>query len=367
MKKFLVATTAIVAVAAVASTAQAADPIKLSLGGFAEAWVGYSDQNENTNTANQVARNNVLVQQDTEVYFRGNTKLDNGLTVGVNIDKEADRGATGQDDVFVSVSSDSMGSIKLGATKGASYGLSHTAPDVGIGHNDGDVENWISDTVPNTSFDNDTLTQSSDGQKIVYLTPNFGGFQAGASYGLNVVSASGVVDTNTAGNDLQYNLGVAYNGDFGGVSVGADVNYEKIDEKGTIATATTAGDEKTLRGGVSVGVAGFTIGGSLAKTSNVANVNNVDSSGWDLGVSYATGPYAVSASYMSLEIDQAAGSSIEDTKKSWMLSGAYDLGAGVKAKTSIFGADFDDTSATAANNANDNDGFGVVAGLAISF
>ncbi|NVK18677.1 MAG: porin [Methylocystaceae bacterium] len=375
MKKFLAGTTALVAAAVVAGQAQAADPIKLSLGGFAEAWVGYADQDEVG--GDDFA--NVLVQQDTEVYFRGSTKLDNGLTIGVNIDMEADSNATTQDDVFVSVSSDALGTLKIGSTKGASYGLSHTAPDVGIGHNDGDVQNWIQDQSQtannggnntNPGFDNDTLTSSADGQKVVYLTPNIAGFQAGASYGIIPESVSSTVNvgsTNT-GSDIQYNVGVAYNGEFGGVSIGADVNYELIDNGGT--NGTSVNNEALGRAGLSIGVAGFTIGGSWFAANNVGAVSSKDADGWDLGVSYETGPYGVSVSYMSLsQDDKTAGSTAnvqEDEKDTWMVSGSYDLGAGVALKGSIFGADFDDASSTG-TTANDNDGYGVVAGLAVSF
>jgi len=366
MKKFLAGTTALVAATIVAGQAQAADPIKLSLGGFAEAWVGYADQD--TLGANDYA--SVLVQQDTEIYFRGSTKLDNGLTVAVNMDKEADRGNTGMDDVFVSVSSDALGTVKLGATKGASYGLSNTSPDVGIGLNDGDVQNWISENIAGGTNDFDTLTSSADGQKVVYLTPNFAGFQAGASYGIVPNSVSGAVNvggTNT-GSDIQYNVGVAYSGEFGGVSVGADVNYELIDNGGS--NGTSVNNEAIGRGGLSIGVAGFTIGGSLAYSSNIGAVSSRDGKAWDAGVSYATGPYAVSLSYLTVsEDDKTAGSTgipLEDEQSAWMLSGAYDLGAGVALKGSVFSVDNDDASATGSTT-NDNDGYGVVAGLKVSF
>ncbi|MDV7339863.1 porin [Terasakiella sp. A23] len=366
MKKFLAGTTALVAAAVVAGQAQAADPIKLSLGGFAQAWVGYADQ-ETVGTNDYAS---VTVQQDTEIYFRGSTKLDNGLTVGVVIDKEADSNATVQDDVYVSVSSDALGTVRLGATKGASYGLSHASPDVGIGHNDGDIQNWIASNITNADFANNTFTSGADGQKVVYLTPNFGGFQAGASYGIVPESPTGTVNvggTSTT-SDIQYNVGVAYNGDFGGVSVGADVNYELIDNGGT--NGTSVNNESKGRAGLSIGVAGFTIGGSYIAKNNVGAVSSKDMTGWDAGVSYETGPYGVSFSYMSLSQDDKTAGSVaavqEDEKDSWMISGSYDLGAGVALKGSVFGADFDDASATG-TNALDNDGFGVVAGLSISF
>ena len=207
MKKFLVATTALVAVAALSTTAQAADPIKLSIGGFMHQWVGFTDNENDTTVADGVQMSKVGTWSNAEIYFRGSTKLDNGLTVGVNIDTERSGGADGvSDDTFLSVSSDSLGTVKIGSTKGVSYGLSHTHSDVGLGVNDGDFTNFVAN---NLGLDIDTLTSSTDGHKVIYLTPNFGGVQAGASYGLVNETNVGSADLRTTGNDIQYNAGIA--------------------------------------------------------------------------------------------------------------------------------------------------------------
>ncbi|NVJ91328.1 MAG: porin [Methylocystaceae bacterium] len=374
MKKLLVASTALVAFAAV-NSAQAADPIKLSVGGFQEAWVGYTDQDDDGQ--NKYA--NLLVQTDTELSFQGSTKLDNGLTIAARIDVTADRGDNGaEDDSYMQISSDTLGLVRLGATKGASYGLSHAAPDVGIGHTDGDVENWIAR--PSTGYANGvvgstysinqtqpTSNSGNDGHKVVYLSPNFGGVQFGASYGLNANGVNGqavnVGGTNT-GSDIMYDAAIAYNGEFGGVSIGADFGYHLIDNGGT--TGPAVDDEVTKRGGLSLGVAGFTLAGSYMDKDNFATVKDQGAKAWDLGVSYATGPYAVSVSYLDVSVDDAANSSTEDTEQSWMVSGSYDLGAGVTARASVFAIEYDDASATG-TTVNDNDGFGIVTGLTVAF
>lgn len=376
MKKLLVASTALVAVAAV-SSAHAADPIKISIGGYMNQYVGYATQDED----GQENFAEVKVESETELYFRGSTTLDNGLTVGVNIDRYSDRDDTGGDDVFLQVSSDTMGKLRIGQTKGAAYALSHTAPGVGpIANNDGDVGDWIqapdSDattdgTQPYVTHDQThTASESNDGQKIVYWTPNFGGFQAGLSYGLdaNDTAIEGPVNvggTNT-GADTAVDLGVAYNGDFDGVTFGVDATYQRNFNGGT--TGTTVQDYKAYRFGAEVGFAGFTVGGSYINRDNVASVKNIDAMGWDLGVSYATGPYAVSLSYMYQEEDESAAvNAQQDTVDRWVLGAAYDLGAGVSLVGSVFTAEYDDASATGANSTNDNEGFGVVTGLQVSF
>lgn len=367
MKKFLAGTTALVAAAVVAGQAQAADPVKVSVGGFIAQGVGYIDQDKDV----QQDYAEVTVHSDSELYFRGSTKLDNGLTVGVNIDLYTDRGDTGQDDVFISIASDSLGKVKIGATKGSSYGMSHKAPAVGyVGLNDGAYDDWSARPAAVTATDDDTMvvSPSNDGNKIAYTSPNFGGVQVGFSYGLDATgtneTAVDVGGTNT-GSDTMMDAAIAYNGEVGGVGLGADVSYSKVFNGGT--TGPAAEDETGIRGGLSLSIAGFTVGGSYMDQKNSGEVKDIDFSAWDAGVSYATGPYAVSFTFMEVKNDETATGSTEDTQTMWALGGSYDLGAGVSLSASAFGVEYDDGSTNTPNSVNDNDAFGIVTGISVSF
>ncbi len=366
MKKLLVASTALVAFAAV-NSAQAADPIKISVGGYMNQYVGYANQDEDL----QQNFAEVNINSETELYFRGSTKLDNGLTVGVNIDRYSDRSDSGGDDVFMQVSSDSLGKLRIGQTKGSAYALSHASKNVAIGNNDGDVSDWINR--PGTRVYTDqtqTASEANDGQKIVYWTPNLGGFTAGLSYGLdrNDAAIEGVVDvggTNTA-NDTAWDTGLAYNGEFSGVSIGADVTFQRNFDGGN-SNSALAEDRHAWRGGLSVGVAGFTIAGSYKDVTNEQNVKDVDAEAWEFGVAYETGPYGVSLSYFHAEEDTGPNATTQHEADTWVLGGSYDLGAGVTLVGSIFGAEYDDGTTNASNATTDNEGYGVVTGLKVSF
>ncbi|GGF58975.1 hypothetical protein GCM10011332_10710 [Terasakiella brassicae] len=379
MKKLLVASTALVAFAAV-NSAQAADPIKISIGGYLNEFVSYTDQDDDggQNFAE------VNINSESELYFRGSTTLDNGLTVSVNIDRYADRDEGSGDDVFLQVASDSMGKLRIGSTKGAAYALSHQATDVAVTNNDGGVGSGIHKFFnrPGNVYSDQTQTASeaNDGIKIVYWTPSFAGFTAGVSYGVNQngIGLHSVIDLEsndlngatpgTPTGDRAADAGIAYNGDFNGVSVGADFTYQRDFLGGLTGTANE--DRKAWRAGLSVGVAGFTVAGSYRDTSNERNLKDVDSKGWEAGVSYATGPYEVSLTYTNFKEDTAANSGLEHENKQWALGGSYDMGAGVKLVGAIIGAEYDDgTTAGAAetNSTTDNEGFGVVTGLKVSF
>ena len=83
MKKILLGSTAIVAAAAAfAAPASAAENIKLGLGGYYQsAFVLIDEDVADTRTDS--------IKQEGEIYFLGETTLDNGVTVGVNVQLEA--------------------------------------------------------------------------------------------------------------------------------------------------------------------------------------------------------------------------------------------------------------------------------------
>ncbi|WP_135081265.1 porin [Terasakiella sp. SH-1] len=377
MKKLLVASTALVAFAAVSTSAQAADPIKLSISGFMNQWAGYSD-NENDNGAANYSQ--IGTHSDVEIYFRGSTKLDNGLTVGVNIDTERSGGTDGDsDDTFLSVSGDALGTVKIGSTKGVSYGLGNKHGDVGVGLDDGIGTKFVNTGLATANDSNriSTLTNGNDGHKVVYLTPNFGGIQAGFSYGLVSEGNVGTADLQDANNDIQYNAGIAYKGDFGGVAVGADINYEMFEDGGLTGggatSATTEGldqvkNEETIRAGLSVSTAGFTVAASYIDTDNVNFVTDQDTQAWEVGVKYATGPYAVSAAYFQRETeDSGLSTAKEDTLDVILVSGSYNLGAGVTLAGSVLHIESDDASDNSANQTDEGSNWGVIAGLKVAF
>ena len=82
MKKILYGTTALLAAGMISSAANAAEPLKLQLGGFADWMVGYADQDGQFEATQGTTKYNAVdVRGDVEVHFKGESQLDNGLTV----------------------------------------------------------------------------------------------------------------------------------------------------------------------------------------------------------------------------------------------------------------------------------------------
>jgi hypothetical protein len=100
MKKLLLGSSVLIGAGALASTAQASDGIKLEVGGFFNTvYMGVFDKKSDDRFGNH--RNIDALQHNAEVYFKGETKLDNGLTIGARIELEGENAADQIDKSFV--------------------------------------------------------------------------------------------------------------------------------------------------------------------------------------------------------------------------------------------------------------------------
>jgi hypothetical protein len=194
MNKILLGSTAIVAAGMIASapTAIAAEKLKLSVGGYMEQWVGYVSSDDGTDQD----FSGFDVKSDAEIHFKGMTKLDNGMSVGVNVQLEANSNAGDQIDESYLILKGAFGEINLGSENSAMYKMHYAPSDYGIGLNSGDNSSW---TATVADAEGDSISKSgtfrgpfgstyiepnrvNDSTKITYYTPRVSGFQLGVSY-----------------------------------------------------------------------------------------------------------------------------------------------------------------------------------------
>jgi len=412
MKKVLFASVALIAMGTVA---QAAEPVKLSIGGYATQWAGYASNSDSaaygtgtgpmgsygTTTSGSAAnkRTGFDVQDDVLISFTGSTKLDNGIGVSVEIDTNGTQGLNSHDNTagnrnvkksFVALSS-AFGTVEVGEQDNVGALIHNSSPDVGgIGGQDGNWMNWV--IAPANFKETNQRTYAGDDRsanKIILISPTWQGLTAGFSYTpeINVqqtgnTAIPGSADYNSAGiaGDL-YVYGLAYANTFGDVSVKADVG------SGNANVANL----HVYQGGLNVSYKGFTLGGSVLKRdidsakdghyTNEGGSNTVVTGAyaaqvaevgtlWDAGLSYVTGPYGVSLTYFHGEAAHATGgltsasSYSYDTDHALTLAGAYDLGPGVKLTESIFVVDYSGATGLAADK---NSGWGAVTGIGVTF
>jgi hypothetical protein len=234
MKKVLLGSSALFIAGVAATPAFAADGIKLNLGGFFRtAVLANFDDHQSNDLGNR--RYNDGVFSDAEVYFVGKTTLDNGLTVGARVELEGETASDQIDAAFVYFQG-GFGEVRIGSLKGAMNQLCVSpvggTTNFGAFSQDQVINNAYSDVGKSASVcsgvDGWALSNTKDkSQKIVYISPNFSGFQLGLSWSPNGNHESTGVTNGHSGmpsvtNGEQRNVVDAYatyKHDFGGAVV----------------------------------------------------------------------------------------------------------------------------------------------------
>ena len=345
---FTIKALAAAVLAASTGLAMAADPIKIGVGGYYTFYAiagGIDSTVAMDGTWTQYKGLNF--QQEGEIHFIGQTKLDNGTSVGLHVELEGwnPGGATARtiDEAFLFAFGD-WGRLEFGGRDPASYRMYYGTPSALIGfgaiqHNTSFA--WANQSVMSNNkawFHATTTTnagQFQDGQGINYFTPRFQGLQIGVGYrpkanlgqqagalsGLGSPGPAGVSgvcgynDPTTAPNcpsadyswqDV-FDVGVNYLNKFGDVTValyGAFMYASFIPGNQPFGTQNYANGAnltswKQWVVGAQLGYAGFTIGGAIGYDNNglgsnyYTNVDN-DTRFYTAGVMYETGPWQMS-------------------------------------------------------------------------
>ena len=178
MKKLILGSTALVGVASLANAAQASDGIKLDVGGFFQTvYQGVFDNKSGHHFGE--GRNVDHFTHNAEVWFKGETTLDNGLTVGARIELEGENAADQIDKSFVYWSG-GFGKVQIGSQDGPIGGYCILPPGATSNFSAFSPNVWGSnDPVGSNAACIDVLGNS---QSILYATPVFSGFQLRLGY-----------------------------------------------------------------------------------------------------------------------------------------------------------------------------------------
>jgi predicted porin len=384
MKKVLIASTALVAATLVGSPAMASEKIKLQLGGFSKWWVvgAWNQDSYQGNTQSGgvgTSYNNVDVKGDNEIWFSGSTKLDNGLSVGIEVHLEAggqtDQSSDTIDKSFVFVEG-GYGKVLLGSAANGTVLLHVMAPDAaGNFGSEGLLTGGLAIAAPtNVSVRTTTEIDTDDNvDKITYVTPSFWGLTLGGSYIPNLTEDSRAVRSNDT---EAMGVGALYDNTFGDFGVKVSAGYVSYDTN-PADTATSTDRSFEWSTGTQLTWGGFTVGGAYRKinTNFVTNVGAAASIAtssqagriWDAGIQYANGPYAVSFVYFNSQSQGTFNSAVskgEDELEVYQVSGKYALGPGVDVLATIGHADYKDETTAVSNN---NKGWAVMTGLSLTF
>ena len=377
MKKILLGTTGLVAVALLA-TAASADTPKVTLGGFSDFQAGWTNDDQDANRRSQAFRN------DNEITVKVDGKTAGGLGYGAEIDLEADTTAdadnqgTNASRTFTYLEGN-WGRAEMGDVNSAAGNMRVDASTLAAatGGINGAWTYFVNGTVdPDgyistsklvtehgsvTGLGNESLYNST---KISYYSPKFSGFQAGVSYtpalsrGQGAGGADPLNRVDNTGGDVEniWDLGLGYEGTFSGVKLAAAATYEMGD-----AEDNTTEDTRAWNLGALVGYQGFSAAASYGDWDDSDNAAGLESNYWTAGLGYTAGAIGVSATYLNSEREVAA----NDTNEfdNIVLGAEYKLAAGLTPYAEVSFYDFDDGD----NTANENQGTTVILGTQVAF
>ncbi len=373
MKNYLSTTTALAAAgtvvlaSSVAMAQSAPEKIKLGLAGSFKSTIGYAEQEGAFEDAVNAHYGTINMENDSEVHFKGSTSLDNGMRVDVIVQLETDQASanTGSviDETYLKLTG-GFGDLRLGSTHAATNKLANTVPQSGMKDIDGDDYQDYVVNPTGTDMQDDNIG-TSDHMKIVYFTPKFNGFQAGATYTPSTSNSdsppiTGGASSGTSADQYWFDFGLAYSNTFGDVSLDADVSTWR--KGGSV-------DQEGYRFGAVVGMAGFTVGGTYADVENeidgITSTTAVsDYEVYGAGVTYASGPWEVGVSYYHSKTPLQASVAGADEATHIKVAGTYDIGPGVQVGADIVSAEYEDETTAAGSN---NEGWAVIAGIKVSF
>jgi len=370
MKKLLLGSTALVAGGLMAAPAMAADPIKIGVGGYYQFFaLAGAIEGTYAPDGSSVQYKGLNFQQEGEIHFTGQSKLDNGTTVGLTVELEGwntpatsttsvPSGSVRQiDEAFLFAFGD-WGRLEFGSRDQATYRMFYGAPSALLGwgwfqHNSS--FNWASNAMIANPAQGATTFMTIGGQfqdvnRVNYFTPRFMGLQVGVGYapkinlapngllargltgpgpGAGAAGVCGFNDATTASNcptndnswqDV-FDVGANYLNKFGDVTValfGAWMtasfvpSFNNTTAGANLNTGANLTSWKQWVIGAQFGIAGFTIGGSVGYDNNGIGGNYYtgqasESRKYSAGIMYETGPWQASFGWGHVNTDNGNG------------------------------------------------------------
>jgi outer membrane protein OmpU len=358
--------------------------IKLGLSGYFQQWGVVTDQHYKTRAAPGASSSyqpTSLVDQkhNSEVCVIGETTLDTGLTIGINVQIEANSSGDQIDESYLYVQSPTMGQIILGDENNAGYLLHVTAPDGGVSLDSGDLLNIRAfETGGAALFDSPTGTtnlrlRDNDSGKFTYISPRFAGLQAGISYIPNfeaggdnnsaLTRAGSAGAGNNAGQTNGVGAGLNYTEKFGDFGVKASVGGLYAQAFSGAANGNNA-NVHAVNAGAQFAIAGFSFGGGwmYVPQGQATATTKLNGQSWTVGGAYEFGPYKIGLDYMTGDNNKTGGGG-KDRLDQAVLSGTYALGPGIRLVGGVFYYDWQEENKLSENR----HGIGGTTGLKLSF
>ena len=345
MKHLLLGTTALVAAGFAASSAYAAQGVQLGIGGYYAAAAGLILSQNSGSNVNDVTNHtrNIVFRQDVEVHFKGETTLDNGLTVGARIELEGQQSNDQIDEVWAYFKG-GWGQVRFGddddATEQLHYLIPNASNDFGVDTPYFEFANNHGNGFNNGSFQTNStvLNISGDATKIIYFSPTFAGFSFAISFApdrrgedsYSYWSQTGGTTLSNNSGQIQNVISAALNfdHDFNGFSLATGIGFGEgqFESTGGAHNVTTTWG---VDGHLIVSFAGFTLGGAGVFRNNWQSASGADYWVAGLGGTYNWDAWTVGLAWSHGDYEYATSGSSSDTIDIIQITGRYDLGPGI--------------------------------------
>jgi hypothetical protein len=305
MRKLLLTSSALVAAASISSYAVA--DVSVS-GGF--EWK-YTQQ-----AADQTAQDGDTFAMDNEIVISFSNKTDSGLTVGGKFEMDVDAANATTDESVLTISG-GFGTFRLGQEDSMHETFGITEVDLIDEEGDGRYVGTNSHTIAQNAGEQG----STDGNKIGYVTPKMGGFQAGIS-----VEDSG----DNATTDMTA-MGASYTFPIAGGSIVVKYNQSTLD-------GATDTDTSNMGAQLNLGAMSLIISSMTNETGTTENQE-----GTGFGIKYDMGgglTIAASATEVEDDADTSAGENEKYTANIGEV--VYTVAPGLKAKVTYTDYEYKD-------------------------
>ena len=380
----LLGSTALFGAGMMTNTAMAADGIKLSLGGFFnEAYMVVFDDHKEGELGNE--HNTDGFFNDAEIHFTGETTLDNGLTVGARVELEGETQDDQIDEAWVYFSG-GFGEVRVGSQDDALAGACILPPGGTANFSAFSPNQWGAN-VGTFASGFPALTSNAacigvddkeDAQKIVYVSPSFGGFQLSLSYtpnGGDETHDDGVgphigmplnADEESRHNFAAYAT-YSYEGNGWGLTAGGGGSFEGHVEQ---SPGPDRDEQQFYQAAVNLTFGQLAVGGVFEYYNNLLAFNDGgdDTDAWVAGggASYTMDAWTFGAQYSHQLADTDGPDDAEFTMDRAVVTANYALGPGINLDGEV-GYTWIDTDPETADGVDDYQGLEIGIGTAITF
>jgi outer membrane protein OmpU len=384
MKRILLGTTALFSAGAMLSApAFCAEPIKVTIGGsFNEAYVAVFDDDGEGESGNE--HNTDGFFNDAELRFSGQAQLDNGLEVGAHVELEGENDEDQIDESWVYFSG-GFGEARIGSLESALGEMCIIPPGGTENFSAFSPNQWGANTLTSNSVCTG-IDDEGDAQKILYISPSFGGFQLGLSY-----TPSGDKKDHTDGvgphvgmptneeDESRHNVSLygtyVYEAEDWNIQIGAGGGWEGNVEKAD--GGPNRAESEFYQAGIVVGIGDVSIGAAFEYYNDddlfVATLENGDvvADRWVVGIGaeYELDDWTFGLGYSLGRADIDIRNSGDDdfTLQRAVVTADYELGPGIDVDAELGYTRQDVSGPDFADSADDYDAIEIGIGTSIEF